>query len=343
MTKFKNKRRVRCGVIGYGAGFAMGKMHLDEMKRVGMAPTVVCEVDESRLKVATDDFPGIETYMSVSEMLRKSDVNLIAIITPHNTHAKLALQCLRAKRHVVCEKPMAVTTAECDRMIATAKANRVMLSAFHNRHWDGCLLQALKVVRRGTIGEVVRAEARIGGHAHPGEWWRSSKSISGGILYDWGVHYLEYGLQIINAPVVEVSGFAHTKFWSTRTRWQKDTNEDEATAIVRFKNGARLTVTATSIDTEPITYPWVITGTKGVHCFNLEQWETIRKVGRRTLSERGMNPPSQWQQYYRNVANHLTHGDRLIITAEWARRPIHIIDLAGQSAQRGKSLKVKYM
>ena len=70
---------------------------------------------------------------------------------------------------------------------------------------------------------------------------------------------------------------------------------------------------------------------------------TVLLQAAHNYSERGMNPPSQWQQYYRNVANHLTHGDRLIITAEWARRPIHIIDLAGQSAQRGKSLKVKYM
>ena len=48
-----------------------------------------------------------------------------------------------------------------------------------------------------------------GGYSQPGNWWRSSNTISGGILYDWGVHLLEYSMQLIDSPVTEVSGFAH--------------------------------------------------------------------------------------------------------------------------------------
>ena len=111
MKRFAKASDMKVGVIGYGGAFNMGKAHLNEMKRAGMTPVAVAEIDPQRLEVAKTDFPGIKTFATASAMLKESDVNLVTIITPHNTHASLALQCLRAGRHVVCEKPLAITTA----------------------------------------------------------------------------------------------------------------------------------------------------------------------------------------------------------------------------------------
>lgn len=109
---------------------------------------------------------------------------------------------------MISEKPLAIRTSDCDTMIREAKKRKVMLTTYHNRHWDGCVLEALKHIRREkAIGDVYRVEAHIGGYGQPGDWWRSSKSISGGILYDWGVHLLEYALQIIDDEIVEVTGY----------------------------------------------------------------------------------------------------------------------------------------
>ena len=121
MKRFKRAKDIKVGTIGYSASFNMGRAHLSEAARAGMTPLAVCELDPSRLEAARQDFPGIETYSSVTEMLKKSELNLVAIITPHNTHLKLTLQCLRAGSGVVVEKPFAITTAECDTMIAEAK------------------------------------------------------------------------------------------------------------------------------------------------------------------------------------------------------------------------------
>ncbi|MFW6163055.1 MAG: Gfo/Idh/MocA family protein, partial [Planctomycetota bacterium] len=231
MKRFKRAKDIRVGCIGYGGAFNMGRAHLGQMAEAGMTPTAVAEIAPERLEVAAEEFPGIETYSSARALLKKSDVDLVAIITPHNTHAKLALQCLRAGVGVVCEKPFAVTTTQCDRMIREARKQDVLLSTYHNRHWDGCILQAVKQVRKkDAIGDVIRIEAHMGGYGQPGDWWRSSKSISGGILYDWGVHLLEYSLQLIDADIVEVMGLARTCYWAPRTAWKDDTNEDEAFA-----------------------------------------------------------------------------------------------------------------
>ena len=239
MKTYKKPSEIKVAVVGYGGAFNMGRSHLQQIKDAGMTPVAVAEVDPARLAVATQDFPGIETYSNVTELLKKSSANLVVLITPHNTHAKLALQCLKSGRHVVCEKPLAITTAEVDAMIAASKKSGVMLSTYHNRHWDGRILLALDLVKKQKlIGDIVRIECHMGGYGQPGDWWRTSRTISGGILYDWGVHLLEYSLQLIDAPLSEVSGFAHNGFWAPKTRWKADSNEDEGFLVARFKGNS---------------------------------------------------------------------------------------------------------
>lgn len=342
MKAFKSAKEIKVGVIGYGGAFNMGKVHLNGMKKAGMTPVAVTELDAERLKVAAEDFPGIGTYSSVTEMLNRNDVNLVTIITPHNTHAKLGKQCLNAGRHIVCEKPLAITTKEVDGMIAAAEKNNVMLSTYHNRHWDGCILEAVKrIVTKGEIGDVIGVSAQMTGYGQPRNWWRSSKSISGGILYDWGVHLLEYSLQLIDSEVVEVSGFAHNGFWAPKTAWKEDTNEDDAMAVVRFKSGQRLTLHFSSLDAKPGDAYLVIQGTKGVYAINNQGFTITKKVGKKTTTQHQPHPASDWDAYYQNVADHLTGKADLIIDGAWSRRPIHIIDLAVQSAKKNKTLPAK--
>lgn len=348
MKRYSKASDIKVGVIGYGGAYNMGRTHLEEMKQAGMTPTAVAEIDESRLAVAKADFPGISTYKAVDEMLKKSDVDLLAIITPHNTHAKLAIKCLKAGRHVVCEKPLAITTADCDAMIAAAKKSKVMLSTYHNRHWDGAIIRAVsEVVEKKTIGDVFRIEAHFGGYAHPADWWRTSRTISGGILFDWGVHLLEYSFQILKGKITEVSGFAQVGYWAPKTKWKKDTNEDEGVAVVRLNDGTWINLTITSIDSKSKNRDrgfLEITGTKGTYAMWGNSWEVTRKnqVTGVEKIERGKNPANEGHRLYQNIADHLVTGEKLIITSEWARRPIHVLDLAVKSAKLGRALKAKY-
>lgn len=342
MKRVKKAADITVGVIGYGGAFNMGKAHLSEMQRAGMRPVAVAEIDAERLKVADKDFPGIETYQSVATMLKKSSVDLLAIITPHNTHAKLAMQCLNAGRHVVCEKPLAITTAECDAMIAAARKHKVVLSTYHNRHWDGHILGAMELIRGGAIGQVVRVDVNWGAWGKPGDWWRTSRTISGGLLYDWGVHLLEYTLQIVNDEVTEVTGYSRSGIWAPETTWKQDTNEDDAHLSVRYRNGAWSTLTMTQIDSRPAPHMLKVVGTRGTLIMDWQACEVITHEDGQTVTRRVPNPPGEGWKLYQNVADHLTKGAALVITPEWARRPIHILDLAVRSAREGRALRAKY-
>lgn len=333
---------IKVGVVGYGGAFNMGKYHFEFMQQAGMVPTAVCDPDESRLEVAAQEFPGISVYTNLEDMLKNPDLNLVTIITPHNMHADMAVKCLNAGKHVVCEKPLAITTEECDKMIAAAKANNVIISAFHNRHWDGMVLQAVSEVKSGIIGDVVRVDAHMQSYAKPGDWWRTSKTISGGILYDWGVHLLEYTLQIVDSEISEVSGYAKSGFWTDQTKWKEDTNEDEGFLVVRYTNGKWSTLSMSSVDSNPRPGVLEITGTKGSYWSDLVNYKLVAQhAGKQWVSEGAVPEQEQWK-YYQNIADHLTKGEPLVITGEWSRRPIHILDLACRSASEGKAMPATY-
>lgn len=345
MKKYPSAENIKVGVVGYGGAYNMGLKHLTQMREAGMTPVAVAEIDPERLKAASDDFPGIGLYPTPEEMLKASEVDLVAIITPHNTHAAIALQALRQGRHVVCEKPMAITTDECDAMIATARENGVLVTAYHNRHWDGIPRTALKLIHEAnTIGDVYKIDCRRGWYGKPGDTWRSSRSISGGILYDWGVHLLEYAFQIVDSPMLEVSGFAKSGFWGTDSQWGDDHIEDEASAVVRFANGVCLNLTISQVDSDLRPGMITFTGTEGSLTFMdphtryvMVQW----RDGQRITTE-GRQLESQHGHFYQNIADTLTNQAELVITPEWARRPIHVLDLAGQSARCGHALEPVY-
>lgn len=317
----------------------MGKAHLSQMQAAGMTPVAVAEIDPARLEVANGDFPGIQTFTTVEGMLEEAKPDLVAIITPHNTHSELSMKCLEAGASVVCEKPMAITLEECDRMIAAAAAGDLLLSVYHNRHWDGCILEAVDRIReKGQIGEVFRVEAHMGGFSQPGDWWRSSRSISGGIHYDWGVHLIEYALQVIDSEVTEVSAFSKEGVWETK--WGDDTNQDELSAIVRFANGTLLNLRITHLDPDPPNGQVVFTGTAGKYRMNQGDYEIIRVSGQEKTILQGKNRPGEQERYYENIADALTGQASLVITAAWSRRTMEILDLATRSAAEGRALRV---
>ena len=349
MQKFKSAQEIKVGVVGYGGAFNMGRNHLNAMQKVGMTPFAVCELDAERLAVAGQDFPGIETYDRLETMLEASDVNLLVHITPHNLHFPLAAKCVKAGKHVVTEKPFVINTAEADKLIKLAEQNDVMVSTFHNRHWDGNILRAVReIVEKQSIGEVFRIDASMGNYAMPRPWWRTSQSVSGGVLYDWGVHLLEYSLQLIDAQVTEVAGFAKRGFWESQAKkdfpWIGDMNEDEASAVVRFDNGAFINLSISQLKAQASPHILTVHGTRGTYAFGHPEWSTYKPNRQGEIVEKsGKNPKSDGAKiFYQNIADYLTDQAELVITPQWARRPIHILDLAGRSARQNKTLKAKY-
>ncbi len=333
------KRTFRGAVIGYGGAFNMGKGHLSQMQEAGIIPAAACDVDASRMDAAKTDFPDIRTYTSPDQLLADKQVDLVAIITPHNTHAELAIQAAKAGKHVVVEKPMCISSAEATAMIDAAKAYGVSLSVFHNRRYDGDFVKIKQLIDDGYIGDVFQIQAGFAGYSHPGTWWRSNKEISGGIMYDWGAHFIDWILHFMaGRKVTQVTGFLQKKVWMDQT------NEDHGQIVMRFDNGAAAELTQSNIAMLPMP-KWRIQGTKGgiLDDYTVRDgFKLFTLVGEHKSVAEIRNPQSAWNKYYVEWAAHLEKGNPLPVTAESSRRIIAIIEAAERSSKSGHSEPVAH-
>ncbi len=333
----KKLRQIKCAIVGYGPLFNMGKYHADFINTTpGMKAVAVCDTVPERLAAAEAELPGVATYQKLGDLLRDCDCDLAVIITPHNTHAKLAIQCLNAGKHVVVEKPMCVSAREAAAMLQAARENKVMLSVFHNRRWDADYLTIREVVRQGLIGEIFEVDCYMGGWNPPRDWWREDKQISGGAFFDWGAHMLDWVLQLVDKPIVDVTGFFQKRVWHRKT------NEDQVRAIIRFEDNVQADVTISSIARIGRS-KWRIVGDRGA----IEaQWsgEAITVAtdsgGLETKMEVA-NLPAAREKYYQNIANHLRKGEELVCKPEQSALTIAVMEAAEKSAKCGRPQQVK--
>jgi predicted dehydrogenase len=329
-------RTIRCGVLGYGPAFNMGKGHAEWMSATpGLKTVAMCDAVPARVEAAKKELPDLEGYFTkLDDMLAMKDLDLVVDILPHNLHASTALQCLRDGKHVVLEKPFCITVEEANDMIDTARAKKVMLSLFHNRRWDGDYLTIKDILARGLIGEIFHIECQTGNYSHPGFWWRSDKTVSGGVMYDWGAHFLDWILNLVPSKIAQVTGDFQKHVWHMVT------NEDHGQAWIRFENGVTASFLVSQI--AAIVGPkWRIHGTLGAIEANWGEEVTVVSFasGVRQDSKIKVTLPGYGTvQYYRNVADHLLMGEELIVKPEQARRVIGVIDAAQRSSAKGVSV-----
>ena len=327
---------IRCGLLGYGPAFNMGRGHGGWIAETpGLETVAMCDVNPARVAAAREELPGLEGYFTdLDDMLAVPGLDLVVIILPHNLHAPMAIKCMQAGKHVVMEKPFSITIQEANEVIDGAREQGVMLSLFHNRRWDGDYLTIRDIIDRGLIGKIYHIECGQGGYRHPGFWWRSDKTISGGVMHDWGAHFIDWILNLVPSEIAQVMGDLQKHIWNAVS------NEDYGQAYIRFENGVTADYWISSI--AALSRPkWLILGTKGaIRCdrgADIEvvsfasgiQMESVVKV---TLPNYGA------AQYYRNIADHLLMGEELLVKPEQARRVIVVIDAVQRSAQLGTSV-----
>ena len=241
----KGAEKVRVGVIGLG----MGRAHLSGYKACPEAEIVaICDADENRLASAGDEF-GVSTRLtSIDEMLALENLDAVSIALPNFLHCPVTVAALRAGKHVLCEKPMAMTVVEARQMLDTSeKADRKLMIHFNYRFTAQA--QALKrYVDGGELGEIYFA--RTGWHRRRGipglgGWFNNVKLSGGGPLIDLGVHRLDLALWLMGSPEpIEVFGQTFARFGPELARQQgfEYTVEDLACGVVKLQNGAAIAV-----------------------------------------------------------------------------------------------------
>ena len=155
-------------------------------------------------------------YDNYGSMAGDSEIDCVYIVLPVGLHAEYTIRALEAGKHVLCEKPMASSSAECERMIAAAKANGRQLGVAYRCHFEPHNREALRRIRAGEIGAMRYVQCDHGFSAsldYPPHKWRLQKALGGGgSLYDVGIYGINTSLMMLEDEPVEISAhYAYPK------------------------------------------------------------------------------------------------------------------------------------
>jgi len=228
------KNRVRWGVIGCG-GIA-ARRTLPEFVRMASNAEInsVMDVDSARAADVAARFNVPHHCTSEAELLAR-DIDAVYIATPQDCHCRQVVQAAEAGKHILCEKPMAISLGEVDQMEAACCRARVkFMLGFCMRH-NVYNRKAREIVQGGGIGQMVMGRAQLTCWYPPIKGaWRQDVSISyGGALIDMGTHCLDLLEWISGSTIVEIAAFHDLLTHAYPTRI-----EDASTVLLRFSNGA---------------------------------------------------------------------------------------------------------
>jgi len=271
----KSKKVVRIAILGTGR---MADYHAERFREVANCQILAAvDVDRTRAEAFCKKH-GIPTaYTNLEDVLARKDIDAVSNVTPDGFHAPLSIKCLKAGKHVLCEKPLALNYPDARRMVSVAqKAGLINMVNLSYRDWP-CIQAVSTLVQRGGLGEMRHVEASYLQSWLPskiwGDWrttptwlWRLSSSHgSKGALGDVGVHIIDFATY----PVGHISSvYCRLKAFRKAPRdrvgeYVLDAN-DSAVLSIEFKNGALGTIHTTRWAGGHINRLYLkISGTKG--------------------------------------------------------------------------------
>lgn len=205
-------KKYRFGILGSGG---MGRTHAEAVRRLPNAELVaVC--GGSRAPGLAKEYEMV-VEPDVKSLVQRSDIDAILVTTPHHVHMEGALSALSAGKHVLVEKPLATTVADCDRMIALAASKKLTLAVGYHQRFRRNNARARTLIQEGAIGKVIVAHMtmpmfggiiKTSGFGGDYGWWNNPASV--GHLINIGPHAIDLMRWFTGGDVVTVSAFSRT-------------------------------------------------------------------------------------------------------------------------------------
>lgn len=339
---------IRVGVIGFGlAGRIFHAAVVAETPGLELACIVQRKGDEAK-----QAYPGVRIARSIEEMLDDKSIDLAVVGTPSYAHFEHGMQCLRAGRNVLVDKPFTLTSNEAEQLIEEARKQGVVVTAYQNRRWDGGFVTMKQVLASGVLGRVVTYESYFDRfrEAPRLDVWRESGGPGGGTLFDLGSHLIDEATALFGNP---------QSIWADVRIDRENGAVDDAFDIMLKFDGITARLHATTVAAKPGPH-FVVHGTKGSYVkWGLDPQEDALKAGGK-FSDPGFGdePESQWGELYlpgkpvekvktakgdyrgiyENVRDVLLGKAKLEVTPEQAWRTTKLIELARKSSAEGRRI-----
>ncbi|HEX6564278.1 MAG TPA: Gfo/Idh/MocA family oxidoreductase [Chthoniobacterales bacterium] len=328
---------LRFGIVG--AGY-MAKTHSLALRNIGSLlwpsmPRIIlrrmADVTEPNASAGASRWGWEESTMDWREITRASDIDVVIVITPNDSHAEISIDAFEHQKHVFCEKPLSSTLAGAEKMAAVAASSgRVNLVNFAYRCWPAIEF-ARQLIREGEIGEPIHFEGHFfQDYAADPELpfsWRFDQSVSGGgAVADLGSHIFDISCALMGgiASVAAQSRRIYAERLVTGTAQPRPVTVDDLTAsLVQFRSGATGSVHASWAATgHKSDLAFSVVGTKGAIEFHWERNNELhfysskddkKTAGFRRIMIGGMHPEAG--AFWQAQGQGLGYGEAFVVTA----------------------------
>lgn len=224
-----------------GCGF-IAKKHAKAIQEVENAKLVaVSDKNPLAMETYVEEY-GVSAYEDLEGMLQRDDIDVVSVCTPTGLHAPLAIKIANAKKHIILEKPIAMTLEDTDKIIAACKKNEVKLSIVHPNRFRPVVRELRKILDQNLLGKISHANAIVNWNRNQEYYdqasWRGTKQFDGGVLMNQAIHNLDLLLWFMGDP--------EQVFSMEATRFRKIEAEDVSAGVIKFKSGALGVVEASS-------------------------------------------------------------------------------------------------
>jgi predicted dehydrogenase len=348
-------RPLGVAIVGYGPFGGMGWYHgLGISATPGLELVAVVDPSDARRKAAEHDFPGLTAHASVDDLVGDDDVDLAIVATPPSAHFDLTRRLLGSGKHVACEKPLCLRASEADELISVARDVDRVLTVHQNRRWDPDFLAVRRAVDAGLLGDLFNVETFVGGFEHPCRAWHSDVEVSGGAVYDWGSHHVDWILQLLGSSPSRVTTHGHKRVWHDVTNldqlrlhlsWEDGREaeffQSDIAAVRRPKFYVQGTAGTLVGEYRPLLFERIEPGRGYVADRPHHAEAPVELTLARYESGYGLTStslplaPEQRYAFHRNLADHLHLGEPLAVTAESVRSVVAVLEASQQSSDEG--------
>lgn len=325
------------GVGILGAGY-FGAYHARAVAAVPDSRVVAVCADEMPLAEAFAREHGGKPYRDYRAMLDDKSVDAVAITAPHHLHGELAVAALQAGKHVLLEKPMALSSAECSRIIAAAEASRRKLMVGQIMHFVWPCMVAREILDRGELGKsVTGTSALLKTWMEPNRrGWHLDPATGGGMLMTAGIHALDQLIWLMDGRVGSISAAVSTSFHDQKA-------DDSAMMLLRFTDGRFGQVASVGFRDGAGRFDIDLVCENGTLRVDPERGVAIGRGGQ--WSDVPNSQDSQWMQNavireWQAMAAAIAQDTDVPVTGEYGRHIIACIDAAMMSAREGRDVKV---
>lgn len=338
------------GLIGCGR---IAKKHaslLGSGSVEGARLAAVCDVDPQRAAEFAKRH-GVPSYQSYQQMLAEAPLDVVSILTPSGMHAQHAIDAARMGKHVVVEKPMALTIRDADEMIRVCDECGVKLFVVKQNRYNAPVVELKKALDAGRFGKLVSGSVRVRWARDQAYYdqddWRGTWKMDGGVFANQASHHVDLLMWMLGEPV--------SVFAKARTALVDIEAEDTGLAIVQFQNGALGCIEATTA-TRPrdLEGSLSILGEKGtvviggfaVNRIDTWQFANPEPDDERIVREANQNPPDVYGfghlTYLDQIVTCIRTGRRALVDGFEGRRSLELVSAIYESIETSREVKLRF-